>query len=141
MSRSVASDTLHGQATDSRTAPLTGRRVLVVEDEYLIASAVQRWLQAAGSEVLGPVPSVDRALALIAEHRPDAAVLDINLGGGQDAYPVADRLRALGVPFLYATGDVRAADAGIDQDGPRLEKPFTARELVRALSGILEGRA
>jgi DNA-binding response OmpR family regulator len=123
-------------------APLAGRRVLVVEDEYLIASEMRRWLQAAGSEVLGPVPSVDRALDLIEEHRPDVAVLDVNLGAGDDAYPIADRLGALGVPYLFATGDVRLADTSIYRDRPRLEKPFLARELVRALSAILaEGRA
>ena len=92
--------------------------------------------------MLGPVPSVDRALDLIEEHRPDVAVLDVNLGAGDDAYPIADRLGALGVPYLFATGDVRLADTSIYRDRPRLEKPFLARELVRALSAILaEGRA
>jgi len=123
-------------------APLSGRRVLVVEDEYLIASEVKRWLQAAGSEVLGPVPSVDRALDLIAEGHPDVAVLDVNLGAGDDAYPIADRLGALGVPYLFATGDVRLTETSIYRDRPRLEKPFLARDLVRALTAILaESRA
>ena len=60
--------------------PLVGRRVLVVEDEYLIAMQVKRWLQVAGCEVLGPVPSVDQALDLIETCCPDAAVLDVDLG-------------------------------------------------------------
>ena len=57
-------------------APLTGYRILVVEDEYLIAMQVKRWLQVAGCEVLGPVPSVDQALDLIETCCPDAAVLE-----------------------------------------------------------------
>jgi DNA-binding response OmpR family regulator len=118
-------------------APLTGRRILVVEDEYLIASEVKRWLLAAGSEVLGPVPSADQALDLIEALRPDAAVLDVNLGEGDDAYPVADKLGVLGVPYLFATGDVKLADTSIYRNRPRLEKPFVARELVLALTEIL----
>lgn len=112
---------------------LAGRRILVVEDEYLIASEVKRWLLAAGSEVLGPVPSVDQALDLIEDDRPDAAVLDVNLGDGDTVYPVADKLSGLGVPFLFATGDVRQADTSVYRHRRRLEKPFLQKELVRAL--------
>lgn len=113
------------------------RRILVVEDEYLIASEVKRWLQAAGFEVLGPVPSVDQALDLIEGRRPDAAILDVNLGEGDNAYPLADKLGVMGVPYLFATGDVRLTDASAYRNRPRLEKPFVARALVRALSEIL----
>ena len=113
------------------------RRILVVEDEYLIASEVKRWLQAAGFEVLGPVPRVDQALDLIEGRRPDAAVLDVNLGEGDNAYPLAEKLSVMGVPYLFATGDVRLTDASAYRNRPRLEKPFVARALVRALSEIL----
>jgi DNA-binding response OmpR family regulator len=118
-------------------APPAGRRILVVEDEYLIASEVKRWLQAAGFEVLGPVPNVDQALDLIEGRRPDAAVLDVNLGEGDNAYPLAEKLSVMGVPYLFATGDVRLTDASAYRNRPRLEKPFVARALVRALSEIL----
>jgi DNA-binding response OmpR family regulator len=118
-------------------APPAGRRILVVEDEYLIASEVKRWLQAAGFEVLGPVPNVDQALDLIEGRRPDAAVLDVNLGEGDNAYPLAEKLSVMGVPYLFATGDVRLTDASAYRTRPRLEKPFVARALVRALSEIL----
>lgn len=118
-------------------APPAGRRILVVEDEYLIASEVKRWLQAAGFEVLGPVPSVDQALDLIEGRRPDAAVLDVNLGEGDDSYPLADKLGVMGVPYLFATGDLRLTDASAYRNRPRLDKPFVARDLVRALSEIL----
>lgn len=117
--------------------PLAGRRILVVEDEYLIAVEVKRWLLAAGSEVMGPVPSVDQALDLVEDQHPDAAVLDVNLGNGDTAYPVAARLGSLGVPYLFATGDVRVTGATVEEGRPRLEKPFLQAELVRALTKLL----
>ena len=117
--------------------PLAGRRVLVVEDEYLIAAEVKRWLQTAGAAVVGPVPSVDRALDLIEDVRPDAAVLDVNLGDGDRVYPMADKLGALGVPYLFATGDVLLADASVYRHRPRVEKPFAEGELVRALGALV----
>ena len=87
--------------------------------------------------MLGPVPSVDQALDLIEGRRPDAAVLDVNLGEGDNAYPLAEKLSVMGVPYLFATGDVRLTDASAYRNRPRLEKPFVARALVRALSEIL----
>ncbi|MGX9981573.1 response regulator [Methylobacterium fujisawaense] len=117
--------------------PLAGRRILVVEDEYLIATEMKRWLQAAGSKVIGPVPSVVQALDLLAEHCPDAAVLDVNLGYGDTVYPVADKLGDLDVPYLFATGDVKLADTSVYRDRPRLEKPFLEKELVRALTNLI----
>ena len=117
--------------------PLSGCRVLVVEDEYLIASEVKRWLRSAGAEVIGPVSRADLALDLIAERKPDAAVLDVNLGDGDTVYPVADRLGVLGVPYLFATGDVRVSGASPGASRPILEKPFVASELVRALTKLV----
>jgi CheY-like chemotaxis protein len=110
---------------------------LVVEDEYLIAMDLKCWLQAAGYEVLGPVPSVGQALDLIEEHCPDAAVLDINLGYGDNSYPVADRLGLLSVPYLFATGDMKLADTSAYRGRPRLEKPVSEAELVRMLAGLI----
>jgi CheY-like chemotaxis protein len=118
--------------------PLAGRRVLVVEDEYLIAIELKRWLQEAGAEVVGPVPDVEQALDLIEdEGAPDVAVLDINLGAGEMVHPVADRLAALSVPFLFATGDVRSRNDLGYEERPRLEKPIMAAELVRSLSELI----
>jgi CheY-like chemotaxis protein len=113
--------------------PLDRRRVLVVEDEYIIATEIKRWLQSAGAEVIGPVPSVERALDLIEDQTLDAAVLDLNLGDRGTALPIADRLGALGVPHLFATGDVRISQGSAYADRPRLEKPFREAELVRAV--------
>lgn len=118
--------------------PLIGCRVLVVEDEYLIAMELKRWLTSEGIEVIGPVPSVEQALDLIDdEDMLDAAVLDLNLGGGETAYPVADRLSALKVPFVFATGDVRVGSDTAYSNQPRLEKPILAPELLRSLGELI----
>lgn len=116
--------------------PLAGRRVLVVEDEYLIAMEVKRWLEHAGAAVVGPVPSVARALDLIEDGALDAAVLDLNLGERGTAFPIAGRLGTLGVPHLFATGDVQVARGSGYEDRPRLEKPYREAELVRAVAKL-----
>ena len=83
---------------------LADRRLLLVEDEWLIAGHLARVFKAAGAEVLGPAPSVGSALNLVGTaERIDAAVLDINLRG-EMVFPVADALAARGVPFVFATG-------------------------------------
>ena len=118
-------------------ASLTGRRVLVVEDEYLIASQMKRWLAAAGAVVVGPVPSTDQAFDLIDDGSLDAGVLDINLGDGHTAYPVAEKLERMGVPYLFATGDVTTSEVSMYRYRPRIEKPFGEVGLVRALTRLL----
>jgi DNA-binding response OmpR family regulator len=85
-------------------SPLRDRRILVVEDEYLIAMSLQDALENAGSVVLGPVPSVEKAIKTIeSESGIDAAILDVNLGGVL-AYPVADMLIARKIPFVFTSG-------------------------------------
>jgi CheY-like chemotaxis protein len=85
-------------------SPLRDRRILVVEDEYLIAMNLQDGLESAGSIVVGPVPSVDKALQTIdSESHIDAAVLDVNLGGAL-SYGVADKLIARNIPFIFTSG-------------------------------------
>ena len=118
---------------------LAGRRILMVEDEYLIAEAMEGWLRGGGAEILGPVTSVDQALEIIEEEpgAADLAVLDVNLGRGETVYPVADRLDELGVPYLFATGDVRIKDAANYRQHPKLEKPILRQELILALEELL----
>ncbi|WP_132255697.1 response regulator [Methylobacterium segetis] len=92
------------ESGEPETGHLKGRVVLLVEDDYFLASDLQRHFAASGAEIVGPVPSVTEALTLIAATPAlDAAVLDINLRG-EMAFPVADALIARGVPFLFATG-------------------------------------
>ena len=83
---------------------LRDRRILVVEDEYLVAMSLAEALEDTGSIVLGPVSSVDKAIKIIeAEPHIDGAVLDVNLGGVL-AYPVADLLIARKIPFVFTSG-------------------------------------
>jgi len=114
-----------------------GRRVLVVEDEYFVACDIARALAQGGAEVIGPAPDADGALALLDQHQAiDAAVLDINLKG-ETVYPVADKLRARGVPFGFATGYDDAALPGSYRDVPRWEKPFDIAKLVGAVAEMI----
>lgn len=116
---------------------ISGRRILVVEDEYLIASDLQLWLEDQEAEVLGPVPTVAAALALLEdEARPDIAVLDINLGHEQ-VFPVADALQAAEVPFVFVTGyDARLIPTRYD-DVPWCLKPLDRTRLLRTLAEVL----
>lgn len=109
-------------------------RVLVVEDEYVIALDLASSLLELGVEVIGPAPSVEQALAVIREHADelDAAVLDINLGS-ETVYPVAEVLRERGVPFVFATGDDRWSIPDAYGDVPRCYKPVDAADVMRYL--------
>lgn len=123
--------------------PLDARRVLVVEDEAIVAMLVEDGLAEAGAEVLGPAGSVEEALRLIeaavTEGGLSGAVLDIALEGLGVA-PVADRLAALGVPFLFATG--WAANDGLagGHAAPVLHKPFGPHALVAAVAALTRAR-
>jgi DNA-binding LytR/AlgR family response regulator len=112
---------------------LQGRRLLIVEDEYLIAADLAGTLVNGGAEVIGPVGSVADALALISADAPDGAVLDINLGE-ERAYSIADELRQRGVPFVFATGYDAWVIPEAYRDIPRCEKPVDTSVLARLLT-------
>jgi len=119
---------------DLQSNALKGRRLLVVEDEYLIAADLAHVLTGQGANVIGPAGSIKDALDMLATERQiDGAILDINVRGEQ-VYPVADALRARGVPFVFATG----YDSWVIPDAfasvPRLEKPVRAAALARLLT-------
>jgi CheY-like chemotaxis protein len=113
------------------------RRVLIVEDELLIAMLVEQMAEDLGFAVVGPALTVDEALSLVAGEEFDCAVLDMNLGQGVSSAPVAEALRAKGVPFLFASG--YGANGGGENLGaaPVLNKPFLTHDLERALQSIL----
>lgn len=120
---------------------LQGRRVLLVEDEFLIASDLAHLLRQEGAEVLGPAATVRRALALLGDvPDPDGAVLDVNLRG-EMAFPVADALRDLGVPFVFATGYTTEMIPERYASVPCCEKPFEGPEIVRALAAQYDAAA
>ena len=122
---------------------LQGWRVLIVEDEPLVARLLEDEIRHAGAGVIGPARSVGEALLLIeaavAEGGLHAAVLDFNLDGTA-VLPVADRLAALGVPFLFATGYGEGCDRGLHAAMPVLVKPFESHTLLAALSDIAARR-
>jgi CheY-like chemotaxis protein len=118
---------------------LGGRRILVVEDEAILAWALQDMLTGYGYEVVGPAARVSQALDLIGREAVDAAVLDVNLNG-QKCYPIADALVARGVPFLFSTA---YSSEGIEKDyrhHTKLQKPFSAPDLAKALAALLAER-
>ncbi|TPM29986.1 response regulator [Mesorhizobium sp. B2-3-4] len=78
-------------------------RILIVEDEWLIAADHAEHLRRAGCEVVGPVPSVEAALDSIAREQPDSALLDVQLND-ETSYVLADTLREKGIPFAFVTG-------------------------------------
>lgn len=114
-------------------------RVLVVEDEPMIAMMFDDMIQDFGSEVVGPVSGLTEALRLAATADIDAAVLDIKVGGAV-VYPVADVLEQRGVPFLFATGYRREALPERFADCTALPKPFTYAMLADALDTVLAGQ-
>jgi len=116
---------------------LEGLRILVVEDEYLIADDMRGALLDAGAEVLGPVPTATAAMSLVAaEPRLDAALLDINLGGTM-VFELADTLASRAVPFVFATGYDDSAIPDRFSAVPRLEKPVKPRKVLAALGPLL----
>ncbi len=114
------------------TAALGGKRILVIEDEWLIAKGLVRDLRQAGAEVLGPVPAIDEALELVGAEQLDGAVLDMNLRG-EMAFAVADLLSERGVPFVLSTGYNPDALPRRYSDVPRCGKPIEVGTLARAL--------
>jgi DNA-binding NarL/FixJ family response regulator len=110
---------------------------MIVEDEMLVAMELESLLAEQGCAVVGPAPTADRALALLDEGLPDAAILDVNLNG-HTAVPVASALSARGVPFLLATGYSQSLQPEL-KDAPRVDKPVNHEQLVRALARLLGG--
>ena len=110
-----------------------GKRILLVEDEYLIAQDMACELRNMGLEVIGPFSSVAAALQALETATVDGAVLDINLDGDK-VYPVADALIARRVPVIFTTGydggEIPERYAAIE----RCSKPVTRGALVRTVT-------
>lgn len=115
---------------------LQGLRVLVVEDEYLVALALVDDLEEAGAIVVGPAATVEGALALIAVHEIEVALLDIQLQATM-CFPVADALTGKGVPFLFTTG----FDVGVlppeYAHAPTCEKPASPATVMAMLAALV----
>jgi DNA-binding response OmpR family regulator len=119
------------------TAALDGVRVLVVEDEFLVATLIADMLSSAGCVVSGPIPRVGEALDAVDHGTYDAAVLDVNLGGDR-IDPVADALSRRNVPFAFVTGYGAAALPVEYANRPRLCKPFKMADLLGTLMDLVK---
>jgi CheY-like chemotaxis protein len=112
---------------------LEGRSVLLVEDEALVSFHVEDMLRDLGCRDIWHAATVREALALLGRCRPDMAVLDVNLSG-EMVFPVAERLRRAGVPFVFATGYGRRGLPEPWAQCPVLQKPFDADALSATLA-------
>lgn len=118
------------------TSAFSGRRVLVVEDEMIVAWLLDDMLVEFGCAVVGPATRVDQALAMIKAEAIDAAVIDVNLNG-RTSYPVADALATRGVPFVFSTGYDKGRLLANYRSRPVLQKPYQRAELGDALAKLL----
>ena len=114
------------------TLSLQDRRVLIIEDESLVAMLLETVLEDLGCTPIGPAATVDEGLRLIENHDPDAALLDVNVAGHQ-VFPAAEALKAKGVPFVFSTG---YGEGGLPDEWrghPTIQKPFTEATVRTAL--------
>jgi CheY-like chemotaxis protein len=126
---------MHDIAQFARAA-LQGRRVLIVEDAFLLAMELQDLLERTGCIALGPVNTISRALAILESEQPDAALLDLNLDGIRST-SVASALAARHVPFVVVTayGEISANETNM-ASGRRVDKPIDHGVLLQALSEV-----
>jgi len=118
--------------------PLAGQRILIAEDEFLISVALEDTLREAGAEIL-KAPTVHTALQEIAGEKLSGALLDVRLGR-QTTDSVADTLVALGIPFLFYSGQGLPDEMRVKHpDAEVLLKPVTPRAVVEAVRAMVKG--
>lgn len=114
----------------------SGLRVLLVEDENLIALLLEDMLTDLGHTVIGPVARLNKALEIAQREALDAAILDVNINGG-DTYPVAEALAARDIPFFFSTGYGKNSLRTPYHDHPTLQKPFQQDDLQKLFAEML----
>ncbi|KAA0687376.1 response regulator [Neorhizobium sp. P12A] len=117
-----------------------GRQVLVVEDEMTIVLVIEDTLLELGAQVVGPASRLDMALRLASVSPIDAAILDVNIRGG-NSYPVADILAERGIPFVFCSGYSDWALEERHRDRPHLIKPYSVDDLKERLLQLLQAPA
>jgi CheY-like chemotaxis protein len=117
--------------------PFSGRRILIVEDESLVAMLLETILEDMGCSAVGPAATVDEGMRMATDDkRLDAALLDVNVAGRQ-VFPVAQALKDRGVPFVFSTG---YGEGGLPDEWrgqPTLQKPFTEAAVRDALMSAM----
>jgi CheY-like chemotaxis protein len=117
---------------------LSGRRVLIVEDEYFLADDLRKILAEYGAEVLGPVATLGEGLDIIeSDDQIDSAVLDVQLRG-KDVFAISAALKSRNIPFVFTTGFGEAKIPTEYGDVPRFEKPFELEALIVALEASVD---
>src|SRR6476469_874546 len=120
--------------------PLSGRRVLVVEDEYFLADDIVQILKEMGARIVGPVGEIEEATKLVnGDIAIDAAVVDVNLRS-ELAFPLARILRARKVPFVFTTGYDCSSIEQEFQDIQLWEKPLDLAAMARDLVDLIGAR-
>jgi DNA-binding response OmpR family regulator len=114
-------------------------RILVAEDEYLIARHMRTLLNRLGGDVVGPVPRLDQAVELARTERLEAAVLDIKLADGRPVYPLADLLARRGIPFLFVSGYSLRDIPRRYRNIPLIVKPASLSTFHAAVDALLKG--
>jgi DNA-binding response OmpR family regulator len=114
-----------------------GLRVLVVEDEVIIAMLLEETLHDAGCVVIGPVPRVDMAMEVARAEPLDFALLDVNLAG-EKVFPVAELLVERDVPFVFLTGYGRSGLPPAYAQRPALAKPFKLAALLSVITALFQ---
>lgn len=112
------------------------QRILIVEDEPLIAMMLEDFLDALDLQVAGSADTVAAALDVIGQGGVDAAILDVNLRAGEQSWPIADKLAELGIPFVIATGGGGDSIAEAHRGRPVLSKPFTMDTVEKVLASL-----
>ena len=118
------------------TGILSGRRILVVEDEMMVLANIEMALDDMGCTSYSAAATIPEALALLDGESFDAAMLDVNLNG-EKSYPVADALARHGIPFVFSTGYGDHGDRDEFSDRPLLRKPYVRSVLVAALASLV----
>ncbi len=111
-------------------------RILIVDDEPMIALLLEDWLTELGHAVAGPARNVASALALIGSAAPDAAIVDVTLGK-ETGYPIALRLAELKIPFVFATGRAEGSLPPPFEGAAMLAKPFDFAAVQAAVALML----
>lgn len=116
---------------------LRGRRIMVVEDEALIAMLTCDYLEELGCSIVGPFATAEKALAALEQEPVDLAILDVNLGSGRTSFPVAHALSDRSTPFMFATGYGSSGVRDEFPTAPVLAKPFTDAQLAKELAALI----